>query len=110
MVHNKKEQVNKKKKVVVAESSSSESESESDVDEKMSEQEYRKFLASLFPSKNIAKKIKDGDKLKKKVEKVEEEWETDESEEDEQLSRRKSKRLQKKSPDLGFNDAMTRVC
>jgi len=83
----------KKKKVVAPPPSSDESDDEEDSDEEEEEEldvlEYRKFLSSLFPSKNIDKKVKAGEKLKKAVKKVvdeeeddEEEWETEEEEEE----------------------------
>ena len=44
---------------------SEEEEEEDDEEEDMDPIEYRKFLSSLFPSKNAEKKVKDGEKLKK---------------------------------------------
>ena len=59
-----------------------ESDSDNDMsdseDEEINVHEYRKFLSKIFPSKHLNKKIKDGEKLKKKIE---EDWET-ESDED----------------------------
>ena len=82
-----------KKKVVAPPPSSDESDDEEDSDDEEQEEmdvlEYRKFLSSLFPSKNIDKKVKAGEKLKKAVKKVvddeedeEEEWETEDEEEE----------------------------
>lgn len=47
--------------------SSSSDESEEEEEEEMSSHEYRKLLASLFPSKNAADKVKAMDKLKKTI-------------------------------------------
>jgi ATP-dependent Lon protease len=82
-----------KKKVVAPPPSSDESDDEEDSDDEEQEEmdvlEYRKFLSSLFPSKNIDKKVKAGEKLKKAVKKVvddeeddEQEWETEDEEEE----------------------------
>jgi len=110
----KKEKVVKKTRGKQDDSSSDESDNEascSDEDDVMDAQEYRKFLSTLFPSKNMDKKIKDGDTLKKKLvkdlkknkktrktvesEEEEEEWETDDEEEEEVVSK-KSKKTKKK--------------
>ena len=83
----------KKKKVVAPPPSSDESDDEEDSEDEEQEEmdvlEYRKFLSSLFPSKDIDKKVKAGEKLKKAVKKVvedeeddEEEWETEDEEEE----------------------------
>jgi ATP-dependent Lon protease len=91
----------KKKKVVAPPPSSDESDDEEDCDSEDEEQEemdvleYRKFLSSLFPSKDIDKKVKAGDKLKKAVKKVveeEDEWET----EDEEEEKKPKKKVMKK--------------
>ena len=71
----------KKKKIPPPSSDEEDSEEE----EEMDVLEYRKFLSSLFPSKDIDKKIKAGEKVKKAVKKIveeeEDEWETEEEEE-----------------------------
>jgi len=83
----------KKKKVVAPPPSPDESDDEENSDDEEQEEmdvlEYRKFLSSLFPSKDIDKKVKAGEKLKKAVKKVvdeeeddEEEWETEDEEEE----------------------------
>lgn len=91
----------KKKKVVAPPPSSDESDddeeddSEDEGQEEMDVLEYRKFLSSLFPSKDIDKKVKAGDKLKKAVKKVveeEDEWET----EDEEEEKKPKKKVMKK--------------
>ena len=43
----------------------SELHSSSEEDDEIDQHEYRKFLAKMFPSKHINKKVKAGDKLKK---------------------------------------------
>ena len=69
-----------------------ESDSDNDMsdseDEEINVHEYRKFLSKIFPSKHLNKKIKDGEKLKKKIE---EDWETesDEDYEEEKHSKKK---------------------
>jgi len=98
-----------------AEKEEDEEEQEED-DEEMTELEYRKFLSTMFPSKNMDKKVKAGDKLKaalendlknntknkknkkvvekeKEKEKEDEEeiWETDDDE-DEKVSKKKNKK------------------
>ena len=77
------------------ESNSSESESD-----EMDVHEYRKFLSKIFPSKNLNKKIKAGERIKKIIEDDEDDesvWEEyhEESEEDEPP--KKSKKTSKKS-------------
>ena len=42
----------------------SSSEEEDDEEAQMDALEYRKFLSTIFPSKNMSKKVKDGEKLK----------------------------------------------
>jgi ATP-dependent Lon protease len=86
-------QRNRKTRGKQDDSSSDESEYDEEEDEEMDAIEYRKFISTLFPSKNMDKKVKSGEKLKKalakdvkKNKKVvesddEELWETDEEEE-----------------------------
>jgi len=68
--------------------SSDEEEDDSEEEEEMDVLEYRKFLSSLFPSKDIDKKVKAGEKVKKAIKKVVEEeedeevWETEDEEEE----------------------------
>lgn len=71
---------------------------EEDDEEEMDAIEYRKFISTLFPSKNMDKKVKSGEKLKKVLakdvkknkkevvesEEEEELWETDEEDEEEE--------------------------
>ena len=76
-----------------------ESDSDNDMsdseDEEINVHEYRKFLSKIFPSKHLNKKIKDGEKLKKKIE---EDWETesDEDYEEEKYSKKKVCKNKKK--------------
>jgi hypothetical protein len=63
----------KKKKSKDSDSDDSDSES----DEEMDVHEYRKFLSKIFPSKNLDKKIKEGEKLKKSSKKYESESDSD---------------------------------
>jgi ATP-dependent Lon protease len=80
----------KKKKVVAPppsdESDEEDEDNEEDGQDEMDVLEYRKFLSSLFPSKDIDKKVKAGEKVKKAVKKVmeeeEDEWETEDEEEE----------------------------
>ena len=68
----KREELNKKKKRNES-SDSSDNDDEtvySTEEEEMDVHEYRKFLKKIFPSKHLDKKIKDGDKLKKKYEEI----------------------------------------
>jgi len=85
----------------------SSSEEEDDEEAQMDALEYRKFLSTIFPSKNMSKKVKDGEKLKqvltkdlkknKNNEEQEDEWETEEDEEEEEeVVVRKSKRNRNK--------------
>ena len=45
--------------------SDSSNSSESEEEEEIDNHEYKKFLAKMFPSKNINNQIKDGEKIKK---------------------------------------------
>jgi len=65
------------------------SDSESD---EMDAHEYRKFLSKIFPSKNLDKKIKAGEKLKRAISRDHE----DEEEENEKVSNKKIKNNKKK--------------
>jgi ATP-dependent Lon protease len=68
--------------------------------DEMDVHEYRKFLSKIFPSKNLNKKIKAGEKIKKVIEyeeeSEEEEWETESEEEKEVVSKKKKKQTNKK--------------
>ena len=55
----------KEKKKQNEESSDSDYNDEEDEDEELDMQEYRKFLAKTFPSKNANDKVKAGEKLEK---------------------------------------------
>jgi ATP-dependent Lon protease len=98
------------------------SESESDYDnDELDVHEYRKFLAKIFPSKHIDKKVKAGEKIKnienkkkennkknnKKYEselsEEEEEWETESSSEEEK-SRKRKKRVVETDSDYEEED------
>jgi ATP-dependent Lon protease len=81
-----RDQLRKKRNTESDSDSNDGSESESD---EMDVHEYRKFLSKIFPSKNLSKKIKAGDKLKKMVE------DDDESEEEEKVVKKKSKKSKK---------------
>jgi hypothetical protein len=65
-------------------------------DDEMDVHEYRKFLAKMFPSKHLNKKIKAGEKVKKILEEDDEEEDEVEEEEEEEVKPR-SKKIQKKS-------------
>ena len=67
------------------------SDSENDDDE-MDQHEYRKFLAKMFPSKYMNKKVKAGEKLKKIID---EDEESDEEEEEQEVKKKKSKSSKK---------------
>jgi ATP-dependent Lon protease len=75
-----------------------------DEDGEMDAHEYRKFLSTLFPSKNLSKKVKAGEKLSKKLadnadddDEDEADWSTEEEDEEEtKPRRRKSTRNKKK--------------
>ena len=92
-IYKKKDELTKKRKQV--QSSSSESEYSSSTEEDSEEEdtldvhEYRKLLSKIFPSKYIDKKVKTGEKLKKRIKEVEveeesddESWETADEEDD----------------------------
>ena len=84
----------------------SELNSSSEEDDEIDQHEYRKFLAKMFPSKHINKKVKAGDKLKKAFKKsVKQIEESEESEEEsdsdykpvkKSKSKSKSRRLRRK--------------
>ena len=80
-----KDQLKKKRNAQSDSDSNDGSESESD---EMDVIEYRKFLSKIFPSKNLSKKIKAGDKLKKMIE-------DHDSEEEEKNFIKKSKKYKK---------------
>lgn len=73
------------------------SDSDEDVDE-MDQHEYRKFLAKMFPSKFINKKIKAGEKVKRAIKNAEKELdeEEDQEEEDEEEQEEVKKKPKKK--------------
>jgi len=64
-----------------------------DSENEMDEQEYRKFLNKMFPSKHLDKKIKAGEKLKKVIS---EEMDEDNSEEDDEYEEEEEVRSPKK--------------
>jgi hypothetical protein len=70
-----------------------------DDEDEMDVHEYRKFLAKMFPSKHIDKKIKMGEKVKKFLKTIpsEDEEEDDVEEEEEEEVKPRSKKVQKKS-------------
>jgi hypothetical protein len=67
-----------------------------DDEDEMDVHEYRKFLAKMFPSKHIDKKIKMGEKVKKFLKTIPSEDEEEDDVEEEEESPR-SKKIQKKS-------------
>jgi ATP-dependent Lon protease len=122
-IYKKKDELTKKRKQVQSSSSESEysSSTEEDSEEEEEEEEgeldvheYRKLLSKIFPSKYIDKKVKTGEKLKKRIKEVEveeesddESWETadeedasdesDEEEEEEEKEKPKKNRRKNKS-------------
>jgi len=70
----KQEEINKKKKKIENSDSDDNFGSESDSDE-MDVHEYRKLISKIFPSKHINKKIQSGEKLKKVIQRLNEEEE-----------------------------------
>ena len=75
---------------------------DSEEEEELDIHEYRKFLSTLYPSKDINKKVKATERAKKVFKKFqkeeeedEEEWETDEEEEEEEEIIQKKKKNQK---------------
>ena len=60
-----REEMNRRRKANETSDDDNESFIESDEEEEMDNQEYRKFISKIFPSKYISNKIKDGSKLKK---------------------------------------------
>jgi ATP-dependent Lon protease len=65
-------------------------------EDEMDVHEYRKFLAKMFPSKHIDKKIKMGEKVKKFLKTIPSEDDEDEEDEEEEEVKPKSKKNQKK--------------
>jgi ATP-dependent Lon protease len=113
----KQEELSKRKKKNSNSDSDGDNESDTENDE-MDVHEFRKYVQKIFPSKNLDKKIKDGEKLKKAVEadekknkkksnkknknveeSEEEIWETDSSSEEEKVHKKtkKSKKNNKKA-------------
>ena len=73
----------RRRKQIESDSSDNDSEyytDDSEEDDEIDQHEYRKFLAKMFPSKHINKKVKAGEKLKKALKKEQESEEEDESE------------------------------
>jgi hypothetical protein len=67
-------------------------------EDEMDVHEYRKFLAKMFPSKHMDKKIKMGEKIKKFMKTLPpSEDDEEESEDEEEVEEIKSKKIQKKS-------------
>jgi len=120
----KQEELNKKKKKIVNSDSDGDNGSDSENDE-MDVHEFRKYVQKIFPSKNLDKKIKAGEKVKKAIEEDEknnkkksnkknknaeeseyvsedesedEIWETDSSSEEEKIHKKtkKGKKINKK--------------
>jgi ATP-dependent Lon protease len=83
----KKDLLKKKRNTESDSDSNDGSESEND---EMDVHEYRKFLSKIFPSKNLSKKIKAGEKLKKVVES-----DSESEEEEEKIVKKKSKNSKK---------------
>jgi ATP-dependent Lon protease len=82
----KQEELNKKKKLN-KESDSDDNNGSDSESEEMDAHEYRKFLAKMFPSKHLSKKIKAGEKMKKVIE----ESDSESEEEVEKVSRKSSR-------------------
>ena len=73
----------RRRKQIESDSSDNDSEyytDESEEDDEIDQHEYRKFLAKMFPSKHMNKKVKAGEKLKKALKREQESEEEDESE------------------------------
>ena len=70
-----KKEENSKRKQKMGHSSDSDNNSKysSDSEEEMDIHEYRKYLSKIFPSKHLHEKIKTGEKLKQKIQSLEEE-------------------------------------
>ena len=93
----------KKKKYVNSDSDSNGDDEDSDSDDENSEEEkdkmdvheFRKYIKKIFPSKHMDKKIKAGDKLKKKLKEV---IESDDESEEEKEKENKKKKSSKKHP------------
>ena len=80
----KSDELARRKKTILSSDSddNASSDSENENENEMDVHEYRKFLSKIFPSKNLDKKIKAGEKLKEIIESEEEEWEDDEYDSD----------------------------
>ena len=87
----KVEELSKKKKINKDSDSDDFIDSGSDSDE-MDVHEYRKFISKIFPSKNLSKKIKAGEKLKKAIQESDEDTESENDN-----KQRKSARIKKQS-------------
>ena len=93
----KREEMNRRRKANETSDDDNESFIESDEEEEMDNQEYRKFISKIFPSKYISNKIKDGSKLKKLLEEVSNEDESEEEEDEEEDEKPKKKLTSSKS-------------
>ena len=79
------------------------SEDEED-DEIMDEQEYRKFLQKIFPSKHLENKIASGKRLKKVLKEIENDSDDEEEEEEEIKSNKKIRNSKKTKKQLDDED------
>ena len=93
-------ELNKKKKI--NEESDSDDNSSDSESEEMDVHEYRKFLSKMFPSKDLCKKIKAGEKLKKTIE-----TDSDSSEPEKKMKTRKSNRIKKSNKKRVVSDTET---
>jgi ATP-dependent Lon protease len=91
------EELNKKKKINKESDSDDDNGSGSDSDD-MDVHEYRKFLSKIFPSKNLNKKIKAGEKIKKTVES------DSDSDSEKEVKPRKSNRIKKQNKKKSESD------
>jgi ATP-dependent Lon protease len=106
----KQDELNRKKKQIVHSDSDNDNNGSDTESDEMDVHEYRKLVQQIFPSKNMDKKIKAGEKLKKviqqeeaKIQKANKKKHVEESEEEEiwetasEESEHKSKKNQKKN-------------
>ena len=93
-------ELNKKKKI--NEESDSDDNSSDSESEEMDVHEYRKFLSKMFPSKDLSKKIKAGEKLKKTIE-----TDSDSSEPEKKMKTRNSNRIKKSNKKRVVSDTET---
>ena len=117
----KQDELNKKKKKNITSDSDNDFIASDSEEDEMNVHEFRKYVQKIFPSKNLDKKIKAGEKVKKIIEKTvkknkkvqsssssendsDELWETETYESSEESIEKKSRKRQKKTKNISSDE------